>query len=213
MMKYQDIHTTDSALWKQYQDHMAKGEYDAAKAILAQTQFDNKRIDASLFNDITTELTRLQNQGKDSTWSKNTMAVQEEPPADMKAGECYCKINYPISPYWLDINIGQNCSVNGVRGTFNGKTTGPITGAMCSHEVIPTSGVPKQIIVDVQILYNGEQIAFNSNSDFNARTYASVTTNMVFNSYKIKANTSLRNIENTNYLYHVEKTLDIFDDN
>ena len=31
MMKYQDIHTTDSALWKQYQDYMAKGEYDTAK--------------------------------------------------------------------------------------------------------------------------------------------------------------------------------------
>lgn len=213
MMKYQDIHTTDSALWKQYQDYMAKGEYDAAKAILAQTQLDNKRIDASLFNAITTELTRLQNQGKDSTWSKNTMAVQAEPPANMQAGECYCKINYPISPYWLDINIGQNCSVNGVSGTFNGKTTGPITGAMCSHEVIPTSGVPKQIIVDVKILYNGEQIAFNSNTNFDARTYARVTTNMVFNSYKIKANTSTRNIENTNYLYHVERTLDISDDN
>lgn len=213
MMKYQDIHTTDSALWKQYQDYMAKGEYDAAKAILAQTQLDDKRIDASLFNAITTELTRLQNQGKDSTWSKNTMAVQEEPPADMQTGECYCKINYPISPYWLDINIGQNCSVNGVRGTFNGKTNGPITGAMCSHEVIPTSGVPKQIIVDVKILYNGEQIAFNSNTNFDARTYASVTTNMVFDSYKIKANTSTRNIENTNYIYHVERTLDISDDN
>ena len=97
MMKYQDIHTTDSALWKQYQDHMAKGEYDAAKAILSQTQFDNKRIDASLFNAITTEWTRLQNQSKDSTWSKNTMAVQEEPPADMKAGECYCKITKKLS--------------------------------------------------------------------------------------------------------------------
>ena len=97
MVNYQDIHTTDSALWKQYQDYMAKGEYDAAKAILAQTQLDNKRIDASLFNAITTELTRLQNQGKDSTWSKNTMAVQEEPPADMQAGECYCKITKKLS--------------------------------------------------------------------------------------------------------------------
>lgn len=97
MMKYQDIHTTDSALWKQYQDYMAKGEYDAAKAILAQTQLDNKRIDASLFNTITTELTRLQNQGKDSTWSKNTMAVQSEPPSGMQAGECYCKITKKLS--------------------------------------------------------------------------------------------------------------------
>lgn len=93
MMKYQDIHTTDSALWKQYQDYMAKGEYDAAKTILAQTQLDNKRIDASLFNGITTELTRLQNQGKDSTWSKNTMVVSYEQPSGMQAGECYCKLD------------------------------------------------------------------------------------------------------------------------
>lgn len=97
MMKYQDIHTTDLALWKQYQDYMAKGEYDAAKTLLPNTQLDNKRIDASLFNNIATELIRLQNQGKDSTWSKNTMAVQEEPPADMKAGECYCKITKKLS--------------------------------------------------------------------------------------------------------------------
>ena len=97
MMKYQDIHTTDSALWKQYQDYMAKGECAAAKAILAQTQLDKKRIDASLFNDITTELTRLQNQGKDLTWSKNTMAVHTEPPATMQAGECYCKITKKLS--------------------------------------------------------------------------------------------------------------------
>ena len=104
MMKYQDIHTTDSALWKQYQDYMAKGEYDAAKAILAQTQLDNKRIDASLFNAITTELTRLQNQGKDSTWSKNTMAVQANPPANMQAGECYCKLDKRYTPYKVTVS-------------------------------------------------------------------------------------------------------------
>ena len=103
-MKYQDIHTTDSALWKQYQDYMAKGEYDAAKAILAQTQLDNKRIDASLFNTITTELTRLQNQGKDSTWSKNTMAVQDNPPANMQDGECYCKTIKKYTPYKVKIS-------------------------------------------------------------------------------------------------------------
>lgn len=212
MMKYQDIHTTDSALWKQYQEYMESGQYDAAKAILSQSQLDNKRIDASLFNDITTELTRLQNQGKDSTWSKNTMAVQAEPPSDMQAGECYCKIDYPISPYWLDISIGQDCSVNGISGTFNGKTIGPITGAMCRHEVTPTSGVLKMIVVDVKILYNGEQIAFNSNTNYDARTYVSTTTNRMFHSYKIKAVATQRNIANTSSLYHVEKTLNIFDD-
>ena len=103
MMKYQDIHTADSALWKQYQDYMAKGEYDAAKAILAQTQLDNKRIDASLFNIITTELTRLQNQGKDSTWSKNTMKVTSSARPGIQAGECYCRLNRDITPLHVTI--------------------------------------------------------------------------------------------------------------
>lgn len=103
MMKYQDIHTTDSALWKQYQDHMAKGEYDAAKTILAQTQLDNKRIDASLFNDITTELTRLQNQGKDSTWSKNTMKITNFKPSGLKEGECACYITKTFTPHYITV--------------------------------------------------------------------------------------------------------------
>lgn len=105
MMKYQDIHTTDLALWKQYQDNMAKGEYDVAKAILAQTQLDNKRIDASLFNDITTELTRLQNQGKDSTWSKNVMQIMSFPPSaySMKDGECGCYITKAFTPHYVTI--------------------------------------------------------------------------------------------------------------
>lgn len=103
MMKYQDIHTTDSTLWKQYQDHMAKGKYDAAKAILAQTQLDNKRIDASLFNTVTTELTRLQNQGKDSTWSKNTMKVTSSARPGIQAGECYCRLNRDITPLHVTI--------------------------------------------------------------------------------------------------------------
>lgn len=109
MMKYQDIHTTDSALWKQYQDHMAKGEYDAAKAILVQTQLDNKRIDASLFNTITTELTRLQNQGKDSTWSKNVMYVGESAPSSIKQGECWLKNTKQLS---YSINVKNSVYIN-----------------------------------------------------------------------------------------------------
>lgn len=96
MMKYQDIHSTDSALWKQYQSLMESGSYDEAEVVLKNAQLDNKRIDAALFNNITTELTRLQNQGKDSTWSKNVMAVATEPPTDMSAGECYCKVTHRI---------------------------------------------------------------------------------------------------------------------
>lgn len=99
-MKYQDIHSTDSALWKQYQSLMESGSYDEAAVVLKNAQLDNKRIDAALFNNITTELTRLQNQGKDSTWSKNVMAVATEPPTDMSAGECYCKVTHRMLPMY-----------------------------------------------------------------------------------------------------------------
>ena len=116
MMKYQDIHTTDSALWKQYQDHMAKGEYDAAKAILVQAQLDNKRIDASLFNTITTELTRLQNQGKDSTWSKNVMYVGESAPSGIKQGECWLKNTKQRS---YSINIKNDVYINDTANMTN----------------------------------------------------------------------------------------------
>ena len=115
-MKYQDIHTTDSALWKQYQEHMAKGEYDAAKAILAQTQLDNKRIDASLFNTITTELTRLQNQGKDSTWSKNVMYVGESAPSSITQGECWLKNIKQLS---YSINVENGVYINDTANMTN----------------------------------------------------------------------------------------------
>ena len=116
MMKYQDIHITDSALWKQYQEHMAKGEYDAAKAILVQAQLDNKRIDASLFNTITTELTRLQNQGKDSTWSKNVMYVGESAPSSITQGECWLKNIKQLS---YSINIENDVYINDTANMTN----------------------------------------------------------------------------------------------
>ena len=116
MMKYQDMHTTYSALWKQYQDHMAKGEYDAAKAILVQAQLDNKRIDASVFNTITTELTRLQNQGKDSTWSKNVMYVGESAPSSITQGECWLKNIKQLS---YSINIENDVYINDTANMTN----------------------------------------------------------------------------------------------
>ena len=116
MMKYQDIHIADSALWKQYREYMAKGEYDAAKAVLVQTQLDNKRIDASLFNTITTELTRLQNQGKDSTWSKNVMYVGESAPSSIKQGECWLKNTKQLS---YSINIKNDVYINDTANMTN----------------------------------------------------------------------------------------------
>ena len=91
-MQYQDIHLEDKALWSQYQQYMKAGQYAEASALLSNAQLANKEIVASLFNALTTETVRLENQGKDSTWSKNTMAVAYSAPSGMTAGQCYCKL-------------------------------------------------------------------------------------------------------------------------
>lgn len=96
-MQYQDIHLEDKALWQQYQQYMKAGQYAEASALLSNAQLANKEIVASLFNTLTTETVRLENQGKDSDFSKNTMAVAYYPPIGMTAGQCYCKIDSVLS--------------------------------------------------------------------------------------------------------------------
>lgn len=91
-MQYQDIHLEDKALWSQYQKYMGAGQYAEALALLENAKLANKEIVASLFNGLTTETVRLENQGKNSTWSKNTMAVAYSAPIGMTAGQCYCKL-------------------------------------------------------------------------------------------------------------------------
>ena len=116
MMKYQDIHIADSALWKQYREYMESGQYESAKTLLANAQLDNKRIDAEMFNTITTELTRLQNQGKDSTWSKNVMYVGESAPSSIKQGECWLKNTKQLS---YSINIKNDVYINDTANMTN----------------------------------------------------------------------------------------------
>ena len=115
-MKYQDIHIADSALWKQYREYMESGQYESAKTLLANAQLDNKRIDAEMFNTITTELTRLQNQGKDSTWSKNVMYVGESAPSSIKQGECWLKNIKQLS---YSINIKNDVYINDTANMTN----------------------------------------------------------------------------------------------
>lgn len=91
-MQYQDIHLEDKALWSQYQQYMAAGQYTEALALLSNSKLANKEIVASLFNGLTTETVRLENQGKNSDFSKNTMTVAYSIPSGMTAGQCYCKL-------------------------------------------------------------------------------------------------------------------------
>lgn len=91
-MKYQDIHLADKSLWQQYQQYMQTGQIAQALALLENAQLADKGMTADVFNGLATEMVRLENQGKDSDFSKNTMAVAYSAPSGMTAGQCYCKL-------------------------------------------------------------------------------------------------------------------------
>lgn len=59
-MKVQDLQTNDPLLWSQYVQYFASGNYTAALTILGNTQLDNKKMTASVFNAASSNLTALQ---------------------------------------------------------------------------------------------------------------------------------------------------------
>lgn len=90
-MKYQDIHLADKSLWQQYQQYMQAGQTVQALALLENAQLADKGMTADVFNSLTTEMVRLENQGKDSTWSKSVIPMGKRAPAGMQSGDMYFK--------------------------------------------------------------------------------------------------------------------------
>lgn len=90
-MKYQDIHLADKSLWQQYQQYMQAGQTAQALALLENAQLADKGMTADVFNGLTTEMVRLENQGKDSTWSKSVIPMGIKPPGGMIHGGVYFK--------------------------------------------------------------------------------------------------------------------------
>lgn len=90
-MKYQDIHLADKSLWQQYQQYMQAGQTAQALALLENAQLADKGMTADVFNGLTTEMVRLENQGKDSTWSKSVIPMAKRAPAGMQSGDMYFK--------------------------------------------------------------------------------------------------------------------------
>lgn len=90
-MKYQDIHLADKSLWQQYQQYMQTGQTAQALALLENAQLADKGMTADVFNGLTTEMVRLENQGKDSTWSKSVIPMAKRAPSGMQSGNMYFK--------------------------------------------------------------------------------------------------------------------------
>lgn len=97
-MKYQDIHLADKSLWQQYQQYMQAGQTAQALALLENIQLADKGLTADVFNGLTTEMVRLENQGKDSTWSKETIPMDFVAPSGLTSGNVYFKITNVA--YW-----------------------------------------------------------------------------------------------------------------
>ena len=91
-MKYQDIHLADKSLWRQYQQYMQVGQTAQALALLENAQLADKGMTADVFNGLTTEMVRLENQGKDSTWSKSVIPMDFVAPSGLTSGQMYFKI-------------------------------------------------------------------------------------------------------------------------
>lgn len=59
-MKVQDLQTDDQALWSQYVQYFASGNYTAALNILNNTQLDTKKMIGDMFNTAANDMTALQ---------------------------------------------------------------------------------------------------------------------------------------------------------
>ena len=90
-IKYQDIHLEDKALWNQFQTEWNSGNYAAAIELLKNAALTNKQLNAAVINDITTVITKLENQ-KDDSFKTDKIKVASEPPADLTDGGVYFQL-------------------------------------------------------------------------------------------------------------------------
>src|SRR5574344_1487023 len=105
-MKYQDIHLADKSLWQQYQRYMQAGQTAQALALLENAQLADKGMTADVFNGLATEMVRLENQGKDSTWSKSVIPMAKIAPAGMQSGDMYFKLLVEQEPLFFTSDDG-----------------------------------------------------------------------------------------------------------
>lgn len=105
-MKYQDIHLADKSLWQQYQQYMQTGQTTQALALLENAQLADKGMTADVFNGLATEMVRLENQGKDSTWSKSVIPMAKIAPVGMQSGDMYFKLLVEQEPLFFTSDDG-----------------------------------------------------------------------------------------------------------
>lgn len=84
----EEIHLSDSTLRNNYVEDWEQNNYEDASEILNNTQLNNKKLVAQVFNDITTFIVNLENNS-DPSFKSNRIIVSETAPTGLSSGSVW----------------------------------------------------------------------------------------------------------------------------
>lgn len=88
MMKYEDIHLSDRAKWRQFVELWQAGNVDAALNLLTNASLSGKVVNAAALNAITSQIVSLE-ENDDASFKQDIIKVSPTPPTGIKQGEVY----------------------------------------------------------------------------------------------------------------------------
>ena len=87
-MKYEDIHLSDKAKWRQFVTLWQAGNVDAALNLLTNASLSGKVVNAAALNAITSQIVSLE-ENDDASFKQDIIKVSHTPPTGIKQGEVY----------------------------------------------------------------------------------------------------------------------------
>ena len=87
-MKYEDIHLSDRAKWRQFVELWQAGNVDAALNLLTNASLSGKVVNAAALNAITSQIVSLE-ENDDASFKQDIIKVSPTPPVGIKQGEVY----------------------------------------------------------------------------------------------------------------------------
>ena len=88
MMKYEDIHLSDKAKWRQFVTLWQARNVDAALNLLTNASLSGKVVNAAALNAITNQIVSLE-ENDDASFKQDIIKVSPTPPTGIKQGEVY----------------------------------------------------------------------------------------------------------------------------
>ena len=85
---FQEIHLSDKTLRDNFVQYWKDGDYANCITILQNVQLNNKKMIASIFNNITSDIVTLENNS-DSSFKANKIIVSENAPSGLISGSVW----------------------------------------------------------------------------------------------------------------------------